>query len=191
MIIILLSGKAESGKDTFHKEAEKYINKQYSFFESTRIAFADAVKDCAKDMGWNGEKDEKGRSGLIMIGDGARNYFDKDIWIKKAIRKLIDIDSINPAIDRGNDSIVFVTDCRYPNEVTMLKDWAESSGNIAYSIRVERPNHISRLTQEQLKNDSEMALDNFVEWDYIVENHDLDEFIESIKIVIDEVTGVC
>ena len=71
MIIVLVSGKAESGKDTFHQLAERYLRNRKLYLDSDidirRVAFADGVKDIAKEMGWNGEKDELGRSGLVKI----------------------------------------------------------------------------------------------------------------------------
>jgi len=56
--LYLISGKAESGKDTFTDVAIKLL---YPSFGSTaRHAFAYAVKQIAKEsLGWDGEKDEK------------------------------------------------------------------------------------------------------------------------------------
>jgi len=183
MKIFLISGKAESGKDTFHNIGADYIEATQPQLIPVRIAFADAVKQSAKDMGWNGEKDDNGRSGLIMIGDGARKYFDPLIWVKKAVNKL---ESYHYSNTRRDDFVIFITDCRYPNEVDMLKEWAEQKGVKAYALRVERPNHISKLTKEQLLNDSEIALDNYGQWDFIVENSGTyQDFIDSVETVID------
>lgn len=165
MKIFLLSGKAESGKDSFYFLATKYSEEPIS-----RVAFADEVKNVARIMGWNGEKDENGRSGLIMVGDGARTYFDSDIWIKKAIESLEKLEYIYNTKERDIPPIVCVTDCRYPNEVSKVKEWAEKNGHQAYSIRIERPNHTSKLTEEQRRNPSENALDDYCGWDYIVDN---------------------
>lgn len=192
MIIVLVSGKAESGKDTFHQLAEKYIYSRNLYSPNVhRVAFGDGVKKVAEQMGWNGEKDEKGRSGLIMVGDGAREFFDKNIWIKKAVQRLSEISTSNNDYDNSSnkDAIVFVTDCRYPNEVTMLKDWAYLNSHPVYAVRVERPNHVSKLTNEQLMNMSETALDNRKElFDFIVVNDKtLDDFTQKVKEVMDKI----
>lgn len=187
MIIVLVSGKAESGKDTFHQLAERYLRNRKLYLDSDidirRVAIADGVKDIAKEMGWNGEKDELGRSGLVMVGDGAINYFDKNIWIKKVVNKLKSIANYN------NENIVFITDCRYPNEVTMIKDWAYLNNHKAVSVRVERPNHISKLTPEQLLNASEVALDDKRDlFDYIIYNDGtLEEFEDGVREIIDRI----
>jgi hypothetical protein len=71
MKILMVSGHATSGKDTFVKY----------FMENTsatckRFAFADALKEIAKELyNWNGEKDAKGRQLLIDIGQIGREYF--------------------------------------------------------------------------------------------------------------------
>lgn len=167
MLIFLISGKAEAGKDSFYEIATPlFIKEDYNIH---RVAFGDGVKEVARSMGWNGEKDEAGRSGLIMVGDGARKYFDPNIWINKAIEKL---STIHEALTYmlNDETAVFVTDCRYKNEITMLKEWGEKYGHIVYTVRIDRPNHISRLTPEQLANPSECDLDNYTDWNIQVEN---------------------
>lgn len=189
MKLFLISGKAESGKDTLHTIGEQYVRAMYPKLVPIRIAFADAVKQCAKDMGWDGNKDDNGRSGLIMIGDGARKYFDSLIWVKKAINKLEVLDYTSPCENRPcTEDIVFITDCRYPNEVDMLKEWALKHGHSAYAIRIERPDHVSKLTHEQLINESETSLDDYGQWDIIVENKGTyEDFVGSVETVIDHV----
>ena len=175
MKILLLSGKAESGKDTFYSLARGNSTMSMIY----RLAFADEVKKVSKMMGWNGEKDDNGRSGLIMVGDGARKYFDPNVWINKVIEHLEQF---------GSSSIVVVTDCRYPNEIEMLKDWAANRGVDAYAIRIERTNHVSRLTEEQRSNLSEIALDDYGPWDYIIVNNDgLEEYKDGVKTLLDDI----
>jgi hypothetical protein len=142
-------------------------------------------------MGWNGEKDESGRSGLIMIGDGARKYFDPTIWIKKTISQLEAIDATykhQKGLSWVAEPMVFITDCRYPNEIEMPKKWALQNGHSIYAVRIVRDNHESKLTPEQLANISEIALDDFVGWDYVILNNgSFQEFNESVETVINDV----
>ena len=64
-MIFLISGKAESGKSTLAKYLTTEIaNANYA---SYCIPFAGAVKKIAKEMGWDGNKDEKGRNLLQFI----------------------------------------------------------------------------------------------------------------------------
>jgi len=79
---------------------------------------------------------------------------------------------------------IFLTDCRYPNEIIFLKAWGKQNGYNCNAIRVMRPNHQSKLSPEQLLNSSETALDEFKEWDYIVLN---DNTFEDFKLKTAEV----
>lgn len=187
MLLFLISGKAESGKDSFFNIANPYVKNNCPEHKPFRVAFADEVKFVSKQMGWNGEKDENGRSGLIMVGDGARKYFDPDIWIKKAINTIEDI--VEPYNwDCAQIPVCFVTDCRYLNEITMLKEWAIKNDIKAYAVRVERPNHENKLTPEQRGNASETALDDYGQWDFIIMNEGtFQEFIDGVETVINDV----
>ena len=184
MIVVLIIGKAESGKDTLHKIAERNLLNLKNSYTPIRLAFADEVKNIAYTMGWDGEKDEKGRSGSIFVGDGARKYFDENIWVNKLKQKLSLIHT-----QRFSEKIVFITDCRYPNEVTGIKEWGKSTGNKVLSVKVIRPNHISRLTVEQLNDPSETSLDNREDLiDYtIMNNGSLHDFERSINDFIYEI----
>ena len=67
MKVILLSGKARSGKNT----AAEVILKEYT---GIPFAFADDIKTVAyKYFGWHGEKDELGRKTLA----GHRYHWEK------------------------------------------------------------------------------------------------------------------
>ena len=68
MKITLLTGPAGVGKDTFAREiieGEKY---------TAAIAFADYLKHTAHALGWDGMKDDKGRTFLQELGDVVRRY---------------------------------------------------------------------------------------------------------------------
>ena len=76
MLLVGIVGKAGSGKSTIAR-----LMTTISGPGSKIIAIADAIKDIAFSMEWNGEKDEKGRKLLQSIGDVGRDY-DSDTWIK-------------------------------------------------------------------------------------------------------------
>ena len=68
--IFLISGKAESGKNTVADFIANYYMKSYidknNFIRG--VAFADEVKSIAYNLGWDGVKDSKGRELLQQIG---------------------------------------------------------------------------------------------------------------------------
>ena len=81
MKIILVSGQAGAGKDTFFELAETIVS-------ARRIAFADELKEIAEEnFNWDKEKDKAGRQLLIDIGRTARNY-NENFWVNKVIKKI-------------------------------------------------------------------------------------------------------
>ena len=167
-IILAVSGKAFSGKDTFCKlawELEKELEFQYkSPVRICRFAFADEVKRMATMLGWDGKKDAKGRDGLIWVGNGAREMFNPNIWIEKVI------DNMEETSAFSGINIFIVTDCRYPNELNSLAEYA--TANHFASIRIVGKNTGGKMTKEQLESPSETALD--------LEPHDF-EFVNDHK----------
>ena len=159
-----MSGKARSGKDT---AAEVILEK----YDGVPLAFANDIKTIAYDhYDWNGKKDELGRKLLQDIGTTGRNY-NRDIWV-------------NDTIDRiqwwtrqsSGNQLAVVTDTRYPNEIQQIKH--EFSDVV--TIR------ITRDSVEKLKHPSETALDQWTDWDYLVENNgSLEEFQEKILEIME------
>ena len=174
--LFLISGKAESGKDSFYHLATE-IREEDSNDAFARLSFGDEVKSVAyKAFKWDGKKDVKGRRLLQWLGDGAREY-DENIWITRTIEHF-------GALKHGENSKVFFTDCRYPNEIELVKQYGEMWGYKVITVRVNRPNHVSKLTETQLLNTSETALDNYT-FDYVLENvGTLEEYKEKVARVL-------
>jgi hypothetical protein len=148
MKIILISGKAEAGKDTTAEILKEIL---YPFgLESIRLAYGDYVKTTAREIwGWNGSKDEAGRALLQWWGTECVRQKEPTFWVDSVIRLV----KVLP----DNIDFVFIPDVRFPNEITA---WQEAGFDII-SVRVERPGHVSALNAEQLKHISETALDNW------------------------------
>ena len=183
--IFLISGKAGHGKDEFFHTAVDYLS---SDKYPTRFAYGDCVKDVALYMGWDGMKDVKGRGLLQTIGDGARRY-DPDIWIKKTLTKME-----QHFIQNQWGGALFITDCRYPNEIDEPRKWAGFLSKLVkkeikvVSVRVTRQlDFDSGLTAEQKQNSSETALDDYTKFDYMIANiGTLEEYREKIIQVLDK-----
>jgi hypothetical protein len=149
--IFLISGKAQSGKDTtadFIKQA----------LPNTLIIHnADYMKYMAKTyLGWNGVKDEEGRNILQQLGtDKVRVGTCKPMFWTWLVCEVIEI--------LQNDFDYFcIPDTRFPNEIYLPK---ARFGDKVISIHIERPDHNNGLTEEQKKHPSETALDGF-KFDY-------------------------
>lgn len=152
-VIILVSGKAEAGKDT----VSRIIAESCELSGVRIVHFATPVKKVAKELGWDGEKDEKGRSLLQWLGDGVKK-FNPTLWAEKAYK------TVN-GFKRIKMRVFVFPDCRYHDEVSYFKDRFSH----VYVLRVVRNGHVSKLTDEQKFHPSECDLDNY-DFDAIVHN---------------------
>ena len=173
MNVILISGHAMNGKDTVASILRDELES-----EGARVLiahFADAVKYvCKTFFGWNGQKDEKGRTLLQYVGTDVVRKQDPNFWIVF----LADILSFFT----GNWDYVLIPDTRFPNEVDTMRLVFD-----AKHLRVNRPNFESPLTEEQRRHPSETALDGYYA-DYIIENDgDLDKLKNSVEVFMKEV----
>jgi len=167
-VFILISGKAGVGKTTSANFMDQII-KEESITKSIRIVgFAKGVKYTATEMGWDGEKDLKGRKLLQDIGKAGREY-DKDLWVKYLIN-MIETGVVYP-------DIILVDDWRFPNEYEFIK-------NITYytvvTIKIVAPEREILKGTEYYNDISETSLDNFDGFDYIVDNGGSKEMLETI-----------
>lgn len=146
MIIIGLCGFQGSGKDTV---ADILVEK-HNFI---KLSFASATKDVVSNLfGWDRNmvegntpearkkreeidgwwankldiKDFSPRKALQLIGtDLFRNNFYDNIWVYIVEKKIIDI------LEKNEKNIV-ITDCRFPNEIEMIK---KLNGKLVYIKR--------------------------------------------------------
>lgn len=157
MKVILISGKAMSGKDTVSKIIEKQLR-----YQGQRVLiahYADLVKHICKSMfGWNGEKDEKGRTLLQYVGTDVVRSVDENYWVKYMTDML--------AFFGDNWDYVLIPDCRFKNEISYLKEC-----NIDFvHVRVNRGDYQNELSEEQRNHQSEIDLDD-IKPDFYVENN--------------------
>jgi hypothetical protein len=126
-----LIGLAGSGKDT---AADALMFTHY------RCSFASRLKIIARQLGWDGEKDERGRAFLQDLGMAARK-FNPNTWINLLRGE------VSPVIQQ----LVF-TDVRFQNEA----DFVRSIGGII--VRIVRPGQIAEKHESELKQ-CEVAAD--------------------------------
>lgn len=138
-ILVLVSGKAGSGKDT----VGEYLVEKFGF---RRYAFADRLKEIAREVGWNGEKDEKGRRLLQELGSVVRRY-DLDIWVNIVLDE----------IKKNNGKKVVITDCRYVNEYQKAKEFAEEFGYLFVPLKITGREY--DLPEELKTHESESEID--------------------------------
>lgn len=178
MKIYCVSGKARSGKDTATNIMKKILEKENK--KVLIFHYADLLTMiCTKYFGWDGKKDEKGRSLLQHTGTDIIRKKNKDFFVNFALQ-IFDI--FNDVWD-----YVIIPDCRFENEIKMLKN---QDLHIT-SLRVNRKElttsgTTSFLSEKQLKHSSENSLDNY-DFDFIINNDGtLEELKEKIIKIIKE-----
>lgn len=156
MNVICITGKAQHGKDTL---AGFLLDTLESRGKRVLIThYGDLLKYvCWSFFGWDGKKDEAGRSLLQYVGTEKIRAKKPDFWVN-FIR---DILSMFP----NEWDTVIIPDCRYPNECDMLRD-LEYGVSV---IRVIRDGFVSPLTEAQQAHPSETSMDGY-QTDYTIHN---------------------
>ena len=172
--IITFSGKAQAGKDSSANILKELLEKRG--LRILRINYGDYIKYlAAMCLGWNGEKDETGRTTLQLLGtEKVRSVFP-DFWVDSVIDVV--------KIFENDFDFILIADCRFPNE---LKRWKEE-GYSSIPIHVERPGFDNGLTEEQKNHPSETALDEY----WFVEYLKAINLVELEQEVIKKVLPLC
>ena len=156
--IILISGKARHGKDTLAIYLKNKLEANGNKVITDR--FAKYIKGYLKDYyEWDGvTKDNFIRSKLQWLGT---ERIKEDLNFKNfhAKRLAEDIQIIYDDFD-----YVIISDTRFRDELYYMKSMFPDE---CISVRVNRYDFISGLTEEQLKHKSECDLDNF-NFDYTI-----------------------
>lgn len=173
-IVILISGKAGAGKTTV-------ANFMIDGLPESKIAgiapFAMGIKTMANFVGWDNNKDEKGRKLLQQFGNAGREY-DEDIWINFTMS----------AITQAGVPFDFIImdDWRFPNEYAWFDKYPKDFG--VYSVRVVRDDKL--LLNPEDADVSENALPDLAEfYDFNINNVNisLDELRAHSRLVLQSI----
>lgn len=185
MKVILISGKAQSGKDTFARLFKEHVE-PYEELENKRVLilkYGDILKFvCKKCFGWNGEKDESGRTLLQYVGTDLIRENNPDTFVNCLIE-------IAKGLENKYDYLL-VPDVRFRNEI---EQWM-GSGLDYVTVRINRLNedntpYENNLTQEQKRHISETELDNYI-FDYVIYNRKLLDLSKDAVILYNEVESM-
>jgi len=162
MIVIGLSGKARSGKGSVVQLAQILMQHGDTEVEVRQVSFATALKEMARERGWDGHKDDKGRTLLQDLGMQMRKV-DSNFWVKAAERKVIHIGLTSP-----ETKIVFIPDTRFINEAEAIKAMPKSDTFLDGVVGIERAEiwRVNRYTATlEYDHDAKMILNKRVPYD--------------------------
>jgi phosphomevalonate kinase len=184
MLIIGISGKKRSGKDTVFEFAKKHIT------EGTvlKFAFADGVKEeCSKAAGVTVEHMESHKDIFRKLyqfwgTEFRRGFYGNDYWVTYLRNKILSnaIIQKDESDNLGKGVIVFITDVRFKNEA----DWIKSVGG--FVIRIDRKDN--KFYKNPDNHQSEIELDEYDKFDWtIVNNHTLEVLEYATKIALNHI----
>jgi dephospho-CoA kinase len=148
-LIVAISGKARSGKDT----VARYIKRAYGGFK--KVSFAAELKQkLAKKLGVTlqeiEENKNKYRPALIELGlEDPRGR--TDAFLEEHMRK---------------EDLLLITDLRFQYEAEAI---LKATTNTIL-IRINRPDYDNRLSEELKNSKSETELDDWQMWDIVYNN---------------------
>jgi hypothetical protein len=149
---IAFGGHARVGKDT----AAEYLRSRYS---GVILHFADPIKEIMaftqRRCGFDEIKDTKF---LQFIGTEWAREHDPDVWVKLLLRE---VDGMPTADVSGTPTHIFVADLRFRNEAAALM----AEGFTLIKIQRE-----DRVIDRDPNHQSENDMNEFNDWDYVVEN---------------------
>ena len=157
MKIILLGGRANSGKDSTAEFIDEYYRSRG--LDVVNIQIATYLKMYAKNIAkWDGDNETKPRQLLQDLGtELIRKEIDQYFFIKRIIQ---DIDIYSRYFD-----IITISDGRLPEEFASIK--------LAYpetvTVHVTRPGFESKLSKEQKAHITETLVDE-IEYDLEIVN---------------------
>jgi len=180
MLLLAVGHRACVGKDT----AANYLVQKYGF---KKRAFADPVKQAAKaifgltDAQLYDQKEKETvdpfwgvtpRVILQKMGtECMRHGFSSDIWIKAAKKYIF-------SEENKKYNWVF-SDARFLNEIESIKSWG------GFVIKLNRPGYADKTENAGIaQHPSEVELDNFCEWDYVITN---DGYLAELYQKLDEI----
>lgn len=165
MQVIMIGGKARSGKDTIADfmidELEKLGKKP------CKIQIGQYIKYYAtRYFGWDGQEETKPRTLLQELGtEVIRKKIDPDFHIDRLIQDI-------RVLEHFYDTFI-VSDVRFPVEIEKPK----SVFSNVVTIKMIRPSE--ELDDVQKLHSTETALDGYTDFDYIIDNNSTLEDLES------------
>ena len=169
MKLILLCGKADSGKDTFGNILKEEFEKHKKKVCILRIT--EPLYRYAKDyFGWDGKDSSKPRALLQELGiEVIKEKMGMDTFLLDRLAG--DIEVLNNYFEVG-----IITDGRLISEIEYLK----KNFNVVKVIRM-LSDEDNNLTVKERKHITETDLDNEYEYDYIVKNTTKEELKKKAK----------
>lgn len=197
-IVLCISGKMRSGKNQFADYVSEVINEKYEVTQRMDMFAGDLKNGAYEDFQrmikvFKEEYDRlenPGQLDLEWLNVTREQFFEEKTLFTRALLQIYGTDIFCKRIDQDywaklvlnkaekcEEDITLITDTRFPNELSLLQN---SNKFKTISIRIDRETGI------ECDHPSEIALDEFKEWDFIVDNNgDLEQLKSAAETIID------
>lgn len=156
-----IAGRMRTGKTTI----ARFLEKHHGFHVT---AFADPIKDIARQCGWDDAKDPRGRTLLQDIGTVVRKYHPT-AWIEKMLTSL------------PPDRCIAVDDMR----LILEHENISSSGFLTILVR-RRPELIKDAANGTTNHVTETEVDRIPAWRIIDNNGSFEELYARVEEILEE-----
>lgn len=154
--IIILSGKAQSGKNECSNIIKNYYDRLG--LRTIVISYAFYLKVYAKNvLGWDGNDSSKPRDFLQQVGvELIKNNINSNMLVDRVID---DIKVYSYFFD-----IIVISDARFVNEISSIKN---NFSNVCVIHVLGKDNSLS---DKQRSHSTETGLDDYSDYDFIINN---------------------
>ncbi len=180
MIVIGIHGAIGTGKSTVAKIIEHECAMKDIHFEI--YPFAKELKKFASLLGWNGEKDEKGRRLLQLLGtECGRKCIHNNIWVDKWRKAVMEFEFHHPT------GIIVCDDARFLNELIAIKAQAinltvklKKRAGLWHRIKLWLTKHM----HAELVHESELGLPDQLFDHVIINDGTMEQLTEAVKTIL-------
>lgn len=169
--IIILSGKAESGKSLVASIIKDYYSKHD--IKTVVVSYASYLKGYAKEvLGWDGNEKSKPREFLQQVGvELIKNRIKSNMLIDRIID---DVKVYSYFFD-----VIVISDARFIDEIELIRN---NFSNVSVIHVLGKDNS---LTIKEKNHSTETGLDSYNDYDFVVNNSgNLDELKEKVFEVL-------
>ena len=164
MKIYVIGGKAKAGKNTFGDLLREEL-KDYGYKPCVMHITAPLYSFARNYFEWDGNENTKPREFLQKMGiEIIQQKLGKKDFLLKRLEE--DIEILKEFFD-----VFIITDARLIREFEELKKKYPD----VVTIKLERKNYKDDLTEEERAHITETELDQYEDFDYIIENNVLDD----------------
>lgn len=164
MKIFVIGGKAKSGKNTFGDMLREEL-KDYGYRPCVMHITEPLYCYARTYFDWDGNENDKPREFLQKMGiEIIRDKLGKKEFLLNRLYEDIEI------LSNFFDAFI-ITDARMIHEFESIKDKYED----VVTIKMERKNYDSMLTEDEANHITEKEVDEYNDYDYVIENRSLED----------------